>query len=135
MENKRPKVGLGVIIKKEGKVLLSKRKGSHGEGTWSFPGGHLEFGETLEECACREVLEETGIHIKNIKEASFTNDVFKKEQKHYVTIFVTADYSSGEVEILEPNKCEAWEWFDWKSLPMPLFLPIVNLIKQGYTPF
>ncbi len=46
MENKRPKVGLGVLIFKDGKVLLGKRKGAHGEGTWCPPGGHLEFGET-----------------------------------------------------------------------------------------
>jgi len=135
MEKKRPKVGLGVIIKKDGKVLVGKRKGSHGQGTWSFSGGHLEFGETLEKCACREVLEETGICIKNIKGAAFTNDFFENEQKHYVTIFVTAEYASGDVSVLEPDKCEKWEWFDWNSLPQPLFLPIVNLIKQGYNLF
>jgi 8-oxo-dGTP diphosphatase len=44
-EIKRPKVGVGVIIKKDGKVLMGKRKNAHGDGTWSFTGGHLEFGE------------------------------------------------------------------------------------------
>ncbi len=53
----RPKVGVGVIVVKEGKVLLLQRKNSHGSGTWCFPGGHLEYGESLEECAKREVLE------------------------------------------------------------------------------
>lgn len=64
--NERPKVGIGVIVRKEGKVLLGKRKNSHGAGSWAFPGGHLEYGESWEECARREVKEETGIAIKNM---------------------------------------------------------------------
>ena len=60
MEN-RPRIGVVVIIKKDNKILFGKRKGSHGEGSWSFPGGHLEFNENIEDCAVREVLEETGI--------------------------------------------------------------------------
>ena len=57
MEAKRPKVGLAVIVYKDGKILMGKRIGSHGVNTWSFPGGHLEFLETFEECAKREVLQ------------------------------------------------------------------------------
>ena len=60
-----PQVGVGVLILRDGKVLLGRRKGSHGAGCWSAPGGHLEFGETLEDCAAREVLEETGLKIRN----------------------------------------------------------------------
>ncbi len=85
MEN-RPKVGLGVCIRKDGKVLLGKRKNTHGEGDWCFPGGHLEFNETWEDCAIRETKEETGIKIKNIRLATATNDIFKKEGKHYITM-------------------------------------------------
>ena len=50
---KRPRVGLGVFVKKEGKVLVGERKGSHGAGTWALPGGHLEGGESFEECCKR----------------------------------------------------------------------------------
>lgn len=124
-----------MIIKKDRKVLLGKRKGAHGEGSWSFPGGHLEFGETLDMCAQRETLEEADIEIKNVKPTTFTNDIFPEEQKHYLTAFVTADYSSGEVKLMEPDKCEEWKWFDWDALPEPLFMPIRNLLKQGYSPF
>ena len=86
--DKRPKVGVGVIIIKGNKVLLGKRKNSHGEGSWCFPGGHLEFNESLENCAKREVLEETGVKIKNIRFETITNDIFKDEGKHYITIFM-----------------------------------------------
>jgi 8-oxo-dGTP diphosphatase len=61
----RPKVGVGVFIIKDKKILMGKRINSHGEGTWSLPGGHLEFFETFEDCAKREVMEETGLKISN----------------------------------------------------------------------
>ena len=132
---KRPNVGVGAIILKGNKVLLYKRKNAHGDGTWSFPGGHLEFNESIEDCAKREVMEESGIKIKNVKLGPYTNDVFKKEDKHYVTIYAIAEYQSGDAEIKEPEKCERWDWFIWKNLPSPLFLPLKNLLKQNFSPF
>lgn len=134
MENK-PKIGVGVIVIKDNKVLLGKRKNTHGEGSWGLPGGHLELNEEIEDCASREVREETSIKIKNIRMGAFTNDIFKKERKHYVTLFVIADYSSGKVKVMEPEKCERWEWFRWDGLPQPLFMPIQNLLKQKFDPF
>jgi 8-oxo-dGTP diphosphatase len=135
MNENRPHVGIGVIIRKGNKVLLGMRKGSHGRGSWSFPGGHLEYGEQVEDCAIREVKEETGALISVIRPGPFTNDIFHEEGKHYVTLFVVADYVSGEVQALEPEKCERWEWFGWNDLPRPLFLPIENLLKTGFNPF
>ena len=100
----RPSVGVAVIVVKNGKVLLGKRKGSHGSGSWAFPGGHLEMNESIEECARREVFEETGISIHNIRYATFTNDIFKEEKKHYVTLFVVAEYNSGDLQVNEPQE-------------------------------
>lgn len=131
----RPKVGLGVAILKEGKVLLGKRLNSHGDGSWCFPGGHLEFNESFEECAVRETLEEAGIHIKNLRFGVATNDIFRDENKHYVTVIIVADYDSGNVIVREPDKCEQWDWFAWNELPTPLFIPIQNLINQKFNPF
>ena len=130
-----PKVGVGVIIIKDNKILFGQRKNAHGEDTWSVPGGHLEFNELIEECAKREVFEETGIEIKNLKMGPFTNDIFKEEEKHYITIYVIADYDSGEVEVKEPDRMIEWNWFSWNNLPKPLFKPIENLLKQNFNPF
>jgi 8-oxo-dGTP diphosphatase len=47
-----------------------------------------------------------------------------------VTLFVSAEYDSGELTVMEPDKCEQWQWFRWNSLPEPLFLPIRNFLKQ-----
>lgn len=130
----RPYIGVGVIILRDGKVLLGKRKGMHGDGCWQFPGGHLEFFEEIEACARREVLEETGLQIANLRLGPFTNDLFVAEDRHYVTLFVLAEYVEGEAQVREPHKCERWAWFGWEALPHPLFLPIENLLKQGYSP-
>jgi 8-oxo-dGTP diphosphatase len=130
-----PRVGVGVIVLKGSKVLLLKRKNAHGDGTWCFPGGHLEFNENIEDCAKREVMEEAGIKIKNIRRGSYTNDIFKKEGKHYITIHVVTEYKSGKAMIRESEKCEKLEWFTWDNLPKPLFLPLRNLLKQKFNPF
>jgi 8-oxo-dGTP diphosphatase len=132
---KYPKVGVGVIIKRNNKVLLGKRKGEHGNGTWAPPGGHLEFNESFEDCAKREVLEETSLKIKNISFATVTNNFYKNENKHYVTIFMLCDWNGGEAKITEPDRCSEWKWCSWNNMPKPLFLALKNLLGQGYNPF
>ncbi len=113
-------------------VLLGKRSGSHGRDTWSFPGGHLEFGESPLTCAARELLEETGLTADHWEVGPYTNDIFEQEGKHYVTLFVLTQYSGGTPEVREPDRCQEWRWFQWNNLPAPLFLPIQNLLKQGF---
>jgi 8-oxo-dGTP diphosphatase len=125
-----PKIGVGVMILRNGKVLLGRRNSSHGAGEWCFPGGHLEFNESLFDCARREVDEETGIKISNLKKGSYTEDIFEKEGKHYITIFIIADYESGDVVLKEPEKSDGWCWFSIDDLPRPLFRPIESLIKD-----
>jgi 8-oxo-dGTP diphosphatase len=127
-----PQVGVGVLVVENGRILLGKRKGSHGAGTWSAPGGHLEFGESVEACAFREVLEETNLLIKNLRLGPFTNNVFETEKKHYVTVFVIATAASGTLTNREPQKCEGWAWFPWSRLPEPLFAPLLTLRDQGF---
>lgn len=127
--NSRPHIGVGVMVWKGDRLLLGKRISAHGENSWQFPGGHLEFGETVAECAQREVKEETGIHIRNLVQCGYTNDVFINADKHYVTLFIASDYDFGELTVEEPDKCEQWGWFEWNALPEPLFLPIRNFLK------
>ncbi|MCK9344505.1 MAG: NUDIX domain-containing protein [Candidatus Pacebacteria bacterium] len=114
--SEKTKVGVGVMILKDGKVLMTKRKGSHGAGDYGFPGGHLEYMESFEDCAIRETKEECGIEIKNIKFLYVTN-VKKYAPKHYVHIGLVAEWASGEPVTLEPDKAEEWEWFELDNLP------------------
>lgn len=126
----RPKVGIGVMILKDGKVLLGKRKGTHGEGEYSFPGGHLEHRESFEDCAMRETLEECGVHIADIRFLLLAN-MMVWAPKHYVHITMTAKWESGMPTNMEPEKCESWDWYDLDHLPQPLFASVPQAI-EGY---
>ncbi|MDP2631484.1 MAG: NUDIX domain-containing protein [Candidatus Uhrbacteria bacterium] len=133
-ESRRPKVGVGVLIVKDGMVLFGKRIGAGG-GKWSTPGGHLEWFESFEQCARRETMEEAGVEIDNIRHVHTTNDCGHEEGVHYITVWMVADWKSGEVQNCEPHKCEGWHWFDWGDLPEPLLLSNENLLLTGYSPF
>jgi len=116
----RPLVGIGVMILKGDKVLLGKRKGSHGAGEYAFPGGYLEYAESFADCAIREVAEECGLKIKNIRFQLLSN-LKRYAPKHFVHIGLSADWQSGEPRVLEPDKCEFWAWYALDDLPQPLF--------------
>ena len=129
---KTPKVGIGVLIYNENnQILFIKRKGKHGHGEWSFPGGKLDFGESFEDCARREVLEEVGIEISTPEFVSVTNDLFPEYDLHFITIFMKSNYISGKALNLEPDKCfeVKWSTFDEVSKE-PIFTPIKNLLEQ-----
>lgn len=136
MENQsgkmKPLVGIGVYVFKDGKVLLGKRKGTLGSGTWACPGGHLEFGESVEDCAMRELAEETGLKALSVQTGLWSNDVIDGN-KHYITFAAIVDQFEGEVQLLEPDKCEEWQWFSIDALPEPLF-PLVSAFFRKYSP-
>lgn len=130
-----PRVGIGVIVTKGDHLLLLERKGVHGQGTWSTPGGHLEYGESPEECAIRETKEETGVDIVNVRALGFTNDVFESSGLHYITLWMTGEYGAGEAMVAAPYEASAVGWYTWDTLPEPLFLPLVQLIQgKSYPP-
>ncbi len=116
----RPRVGVGVMILKDGKALFGKRLDSHGAGEWCSPGGHMEYMESFEQCAKRETMEEAGIEIENVR---FLNLINLKDYppKHYVHITLVADWKSGEPRVMEPHKIAEWQWFDLNNPPNPLF--------------
>ena len=115
-EKNYPKIGAGVLVVKNGKILIGKRKSPLGSGTWHPPGGHLEYGEIPEDCAKREVKEETGIEIEDVEFLAVTNDIFP----------------DGDAKVLEPEKCEEWRWVAFEEFKnmKPLFLPVENLLKN-----
>src|SRR5262245_41206377 len=98
------RVGVAVIIEQDGRVLLIRLTGSHGAGTWATPGGHLDFGETPEQCGAREAREETGLEIADLTFVAITNDLFTIEQKHYITIWMRAGPIVGEPTIASPRE-------------------------------
>jgi len=139
-ERKNPNVGVGVLVYRgkdplyirqgRDELLMVKRHKVHGSETWSTPGGYLEFGESFDDCAIREVKEETGISVARPKFCAVTNDVFPAEGKHFVTIWMRAWYVLGEVNVGSPDEIAECRWYDVKNLPEPLFLPLKNLFSK-----
>lgn len=127
MKNPQVRVGVGVMVFKDGKILLGKRKGSHGAGEYAGLGGHLEFGESIEECIKREAREEAGIEVGNIKFLCLSS-LKKYHDKHYIDIGMTAEVISGIPKIMEPEKCESWGWYDLENIPRPLFAAEENYL-------
>jgi 8-oxo-dGTP diphosphatase len=133
MAQAQPGVGIGVYVRKEGKLLLGKRLGSYGTGTWGAPGGKLEMWESPEECAVREVKEETGMEVQNLRFVGVVDDQDKEHGTHYITISYVADWKEGE-PAPEPGGFEEWRWFSAEALPEPKFFPLRNFFASGYNP-
>jgi ADP-ribose pyrophosphatase YjhB (NUDIX family) len=138
MSDKKIGVGFGVMIVKDGKVLLGHRhddpeKASsllNGAGKWTMPGGKLHFGESFEEGARREVLEETGLKLNKMKVMCVNNDVI--ETAHFVTVSLYCEDFSGEVKVMEPDEITEWKWFDLDDLPKPLYFPSEKTLKNYF---
>lgn len=128
------RVGVGVVITKNQQVLLLRRRNVHGAGAWSTPGGHLDFGETPEQCAVREVKEETGLDIDAVAFRAITNDVFAAEGRHYITLWMEGRYTAGEPVLAAPYEASEIGWFPWDALPQPLFLPLQHLLDGNCYP-
>jgi 8-oxo-dGTP diphosphatase len=129
MDKERPKVGIGVVVVRDGKILIGERLDGHGKNTYMIPGGHLEFGESFEDCAKREVQEETGLQDISIQGLiSIGNDI--AYEKHYVSIGILAESTIGEPYNAEPNKAQNWKWYNPHEIPEPFFLPSKKVVKN-----
>ena len=136
-----PKVGVGIYIIKNHKLLLCKRKGSHGAGQWALAGGHVEPGENYLKTCYAEILEETNmiIPISNFKKVDFSQNFFEEENKHYVTMYfyvnlnnVKHPYCDQEPKLMEPEKHEEWKWFSLNEIPFDsLFCSTAEILKEN----
>lgn len=118
------RVGVSVVIRRGRDVLLGKRLMSHGVGRWCTPGGHIEFGETPEDAARREVMEETGLQLGRVRRSEvlpYLNTFFHEDGKQYITLYLEGEYMNGDPVAKEPEKCAKWLWFPVDRLPEPLF--------------
>lgn len=145
MSTLRPLVGIGIIAvnpsRYPGCVLLSQRLSSHGKGDYQLPGGHLEYGESFEECAERELLEETNLDCSSFKLIHITNTIFSEEEggpKQYVTLFMkTIIDDDSKLKCLEPEKNSDWIWTKWIELKhMKLFASLRQAVNNSnFNPF
>ncbi len=128
---KVPYVGVGcIVVRADGQLLLVRSQ----RGYWSTPGGHLDFGESLEACAARETLEETGVRVTNVAFVAITNDVLPDAGKHYVTVWMRGDADEVPPVIGDPDEIAAAGWFAPDALPTPLVRYFENLLAGRCLP-
>jgi len=128
-----PFLGVSAIVVRDGAVLLGRRRGAHGAGTFAFPGGKPDPGEHPFDAVRRELLEETGLAARAISPVAWTSDVFTDDHLHFVTLHHLVD-ADGEPEVREPAKVEGWGWYRWDAPPEPLFVPAAALRATGWRP-
>jgi 8-oxo-dGTP diphosphatase len=117
----RPKVGVGVMLRRGEFVLLGKRLRGPGAGTFGWAGGHLEFGETPEGCAICEVAEETGLVITEEMLLPICVSNMLACSSHYIDIEFLCEILNGEPRVMESDKLESWAWYPIGALPEPMF--------------
>lgn len=128
------KCGTAAIIRKDGYMLMLLRHGADGSGKWSVPGGWMESGETPQEAAVRETMEETGIVVKPVGEPGVIT--FTAEDGSWIVdLFVECEHVSGLPMVLEPDKCKDVTWVHEDVLPSPLYAPLILWLgRQGKGP-
>lgn len=107
-----PQVAVGAIVVRGERVLLVRRGQSPSEGLWAFPGGRVKLGETLQEAAEREIMEETGLSIC-AGDSVHTFDVILRDDDgrvrfHYVIVDLMADYVSGALRAGDDAREARW---------------------------
>lgn len=132
----KPGLGVGIMVLRENKILLGLRnpdkvKASselQGQGTWTMPGGKVEFMEKLIDAAKRELEEETSLKATKLDFLCISDDM--TDTAHYVTAgFIVREYT-GEVKTMEPETILEWKWFDLNALPSNLYKPSQKCIEK-----
>jgi len=108
--------------KNRSEVLLSLRLANYGKGTYTLPGGKQRMDESIQECAARELLEETGIRILKSRPVSLHNTRLPGKPR-VLSVGLLAQEYEGKLRHREPSQNTEWQWFDLEELPTPLFEP------------
>lgn len=125
------KIGCEAWIVRDNQVLLGKRRGTAGSGTWALPGGHLEFMERADECLVRELKEEMDLTVKlsDLKLLAVTDDLSPDTANHYVHLTFQTEIGGQEPKLCEPEECEEWKWFGVDKLPANIFPPHAKILR------
>jgi len=132
---KNQPIGTAIIVQnKNGEILLGKRINSFGEGFYGIPGGRVERGEKLASCADRELKEETGLKSKEFRYLCVVKEWQESKNQDFIHFIFLCNDFDGTPVLLEPEKCESWNWYDLNNLPeniLPGHLVGIEVLKSG----
>ncbi|MBD9647124.1 NUDIX domain-containing protein [Ensifer sp. ENS09] len=115
-----PGFGCGLVIVRDGKILLYRRLKAPEAGYWNIVGGKVDHMERSEAAARREAEEESGLKIRSSEFLCLSEQVIEADRQHWISmIYVTRDFS-GEPQLVEPDKLSEFGWFSLDALPQPL---------------
>jgi 8-oxo-dGTP diphosphatase len=117
----QPRVGVGVMLVRDGCVLMARRVNGQRAGWYGWVGGKLEFGETLQDCARREAREEAGVEIANLRLLCLSSIIV--DDQHWIDVEFLADIAGGEPHTSAPDEIAGWTWYPIDQLPSPIFEP------------
>ncbi len=131
----RDYIGVGVgamVFDEQGRVFLAQRgpQAKNERGCWEFPGGSVEYGETLAAAITREFREEYGMEIEVVELLHVADHILPAEKQHWVSPTFIARHRGGVPRIVEPGKCIAIGWFDLSALPQPLSVVTVEDVRR-----
>ncbi|KRA05706.1 NUDIX domain-containing protein [Rhizobium sp. Root564] len=115
-----PGVGCGLVIRRDGKVLLYKRVKSPEAGHWSIVGGKVDHMEQALEAARREAEEESGLTIGDVRFLCMSEQIIAADRQHWLSLIYVTDDVTGTAQLTEPDKLSDMGWFDVDDLPSPL---------------
>ena len=125
------RVGVGVMILRDGQVLMGRRMSGQRPGWWGWIGGKLEFGETLQDCARREAREEAGVEVTNLRLLCISSIIV--EDQHWIDVEFLGDIAAGEPHAAAPDELTEWSWHSLESLPGPIFEPAALALRSYRT--
>ena len=135
MVEQRVNCAVGVVVTHARKVLFGRRITASGGSEWQLPGGWIEIGESPHQAARREVAEETGLLLRDLRFVATTSNVFSAH-KHSISLCFEAEcVNEDSLIVAERHKCCDWEWKCWAEVTENLFLPLCLLKQTGYLPF
>lgn len=119
-----PRLGVGACIVRDGRLLLLRRLRHPEAGSWSIPGGKIDFLEPIEDALRREVEEETGLILGAVRLLCVTDQIHPDTPEHWVAPTYLAESFTGEPVNLEPEKHGGMDWFALDALPTPLAIAV-----------
>ncbi len=119
---KQPRLGCGVVVLRDGKLLLIQRLKAPEAGSWGLPGGKIDWMEPAEHAAARELLEETGLTAGPLSLLCAADHIDPAEDEHWLAPVFLSLEAVGEPVLLEPSKHAALGWFNPADPPERLTL-------------